>query len=284
MSANHLLYEIIRGVWCLDISNITGYAPIINKILSGERVYQTDELKASSFLLDDNGRKVKETDFVSGYSSINMIGELMLYGGDCSYGAEDYVSMLDRANENPRVKGILMNIDGPGGSVSAINPFNQFKSRKKKPVIGLVKSACSAHLWAAMEVCDYIIATDPISGKFGSVGVMCTLADIKGAYEAKGVTLHEIYAPESEHKNESFRLALEGKYDMIKTEELSPIAIKFQNAVREARPNLKEEVGVLTGKTYFAEEAKEIGLIDAIGGIPEALAMIELLNNVKYKS
>lgn len=285
MAANRLLYEVIRGLWCLDVGNIASYLPIVDKILSGETIYEKDEMKSSMSLLNEDLKQVEKSSFESGYASIDMVGELMLYGGYCSYGAEDYVRMLDAANENPRVKGTLLNINGPGGSVSAINPFTQFKSRKTKPVIGLVNYACSAHLWTALEACDYLIAVDPIAGKIGSVGVMCTLMDVQAAYKAKEIPIHVIYGEDSEkHKNKAFRLALEGKYEAIKEEDLNPLEKKFQNAVKAARPGLKNEPGVLTGKTFFAEEAKEIGLIDAVGGIQEAVAMIEVLNQVKYKS
>lgn len=283
MSANRLLFEIVRGVWCIDVSNIYAYAPVVQNILKGENVYAPKQpiTNLMSFY-DSEGRKVKRDSFQEGFAQIDLVGELTLYGGLCTYGAKDYVEQLEAANNNPNVKGSLLYIDGPGGSVSSINPFREFKSKKKKAVVGVVNSACSAHAWAMFEVCDYIIALDPISGRFGSVGVMCTLADVKAFYEAKGYKLHEIYADESSDKNLSFRKALEGKYEMIKEEELSPIAKKFQNAVRAARPNLKDKPGVLTGKTFFAEEAKEIGFIDAVGSIEDAFAMIEIINSTKY--
>lgn len=282
MSANRLLFEVIRGLWCIDVSNIYAYAPIVDKILRGENVYQPITTPSSLSYYDLSGSPVKKDNFESGFARVDVVGELTLYGGMCTYGAEDYVRQLDAANQNPQVKGSIMYVDGPGGSVASINPFRDFKSRKQKAVIGVVNTACSAHLWALLEVCDYVIAVDPIAGKFGSIGVMATLADVKGFYEQKGYKLHEIYPVESSDKNLSFRKALEGKYDMIKDDELSPIAKKFQSAVKSARPNLIEKPGVLTGKTFFAEEAKEIGLIDMVGSISDAFGAIEVINNVKY--
>lgn len=284
MAANRLLYEVIRGLWCLDTSNIAGYAPIINKILSGEKVYEKKEIKSVFSYVDEHAYSVEPEKLQSGYAIIEIIGEITQYGDECAYGAADYVKMIDSANLNPRVKGIILKVDGPGGSVGAINPFKEFKSRKKKPIIALSDSACSLHYWMMAELADHIISANDVSARFGSIGVMCTLADVKGAYKKEGIELHEIYAPESENKNEAFRLALEGKYDMIKEEELSPIARKFQGAVRDNRKNLKEEKGVLSGKSFFAEDAKRLGLIDTIGNINDAIMMIEVLNQVKYKS
>jgi len=92
--------------------------------------------------------------------------------------------------------------------------------------------------------------------------------------------VHEIFAPESEHKNKAFLLAREGKYDMIKEDYLSPSAKKFQADVRAARPNLIEELGVLTGKTFKAELAEEYNMIDSIGNMQKAVERALLLAEI----
>ena len=57
---------------------------------------------------------------------------------------------------------------------------------------------------------------------------------------------------------------------------LSPLAIKFQNAVRAARPNLREETGVLTGKTFDADKALGLGMIDSIGSLSKAMQWLQI--------
>jgi protease-4 len=113
------------------------------------------------------------------------------------------------------------------------------------------------------------------------VGVVTSFIDTRPVMEERGYKFHEIYPEESKHKNEAFRLALEGKYDMIKEEHLSPLAKKFQAAVRAGRPNLKEATGVLTGKTFNADTALEYGMIDGIGSLHDALERIDILNELK---
>jgi protease-4 len=189
--------------------------------------------------------------------------------------------MLDRANDDNSVKAIVMYLDGPGGSTSAISPFVDFATRKKKPVVALVDDAYSLHYWTAVAVADHIMAENTINSGVGSVGVYVSFMDVRGYYKEKGITLHEIYSDHSEHKNEAFRLALEGKYEKIKTEMLNPLAVKFQEAVRAGRPNLKEEPGVLTGKTFYAEEALELGMIDSIGSLQRAFHLASALAEIK---
>jgi len=119
-----------------------------------------------------------------------------------------------------------------------------------------------------------------VSGRFGSVGVVSSFVDARQHWEEKGYKFHEIYPKESSEKNKVFNLALEGKYDRIRDEHLSPIAQKFQAAVKTARPNLKDTPGVLSGDTFTTEEALELGMIDSIGSFPAAINMVNVLCEV----
>ena len=238
-------------------------------------------------IIDPSGHVVRASDDdefeipEGSYAMVDMMGAVIKYGDFCTYGADEIVNALQAADKNPNIKGTIFNIDGPGGAVSAIGPFLQFVKTKSKPVVGLADACMSLHYWTATAVCDFIMADNDVSARFGSVGVVSSFQDAKPYWEEKGIVFHEIYPPESENKNESFRLALEGKYEMIIAEHLSPIAQKFQQAVRDGRPNLKEEPGVLNGKTYDADKALGLGMIDAIGSVTTAMDMIDRLDSGK---
>jgi len=141
---------------------------------------------------------------------------------------------------------------------------------------------CSAHLYAAVSCFDHLMAANNISATIGSIGVVLSFVDNRTYLEKLGYKFHEIYPEESANKNEAFKLAMEGKYDMIKEEMLSPMARKFQNDVRAARPNLKEAPGVLTGKTFGADKALEVGLIDSIGSFKQAMSMALMMSEMNH--
>jgi len=52
--------------------------------------------------------------------------------------------------------------------------------------------------------------------------------------------------------------------------------------VKDSRPNLKEEVGVLTGKTFGAEKSIEFGLIDSIGNIDSTINLLHIMSETKH--
>ena len=288
MRVDRLLMDLNRGHWAMSMEGILAFMPMAHKIMMGENVPIIEKTHSLMNVVDQNGKSVRpdSTGAINApkgsVAIIDMVGPVMKYGDMCSYGAEEIVGALYAADRNPNIVGIVFKEDGPGGGVNAIGPFMQFAKDKTKPVVAIADQCASLHYWAMCAVADHKMADNTVSAAFGSVGVVCSFADNRKHLESLGYVFHDIYPKESEHKNLAFKLALEGKYDMIKDEDLSPLAIQFQNAVRAACPNLKEEVGVLTGKTFGAEKALEYGMIDSIGSLDQAINKIHLMSELNH--
>lgn len=282
MKVNHLLSEIGKGAWAMSFDGLQVWGPIAHKLMTGEKFDMPFAADAEPKLLvsyrNDSGRSIRpdsDGQVPAGtVAVVDMIGAIIKYGDWCTYGAEEIAAALQAADDNPNIVATVLNIDGPGGSVSAIAPFKTFGMTKKKPVIGLYDQCCSAHLYSMLVCCDHVMAANDISATIGSVGVVLSWSDNRKFLESLGYVFHEVYPIESEHKNEAFRLAMEGKYEMIKTEMLSPIAQNFQNAVKAARPKLDlKEPGVITGKTFNTEKALGIGYADSMGSLKDAIEL-----------
>lgn len=290
MKINPLLKDLITGEWLLDINFVSNAAPLLfDNFLKGVPLNLPGAANTSSILtiFDENGNKIKANEqggFVipeGAIAMVDMVGAVIKYGDYCTYGADEIVSALQKADDNRNIKAIILNIDGPGGAVSAIGPFQNFARTKTKPVIGLADACMSLHYWAAVQTCDYIMADNDVSARFGSVGVVSSFVDAKQHWEEKGYKFHDIYPEESKDKNLAFQQALKGDYTLIKQEHLAPIARKFQAAVRANRTGLKEEAGVLTGATFDADKALGLGMIDGIGGLKKAIEIAQVLSELK---
>lgn len=288
MKVNPLLMDVARGEWLMSFEGISAYAGIAYKMLTGDAINLDTQPKAILNIVDHDGNKVEPNKDgllnapKGSVAIVDMIGPVMKYGDWCTYGADEIVRALYQADRNSNIIGTILNQDGPGGAVSAIGPFLDFGQNKTKPVVGLADQSASLHFWALCAVSDHKMADNNVSALFGSVGIVANYADNRKYLEGLGYVFHEIYPDESKHKNEAFRLAMEGKYDMIKKEHLSPIALKFQEGVRLGCPNLKEELGVLTGKTFGAELALEYGMIDSIGSRDKAINMLHVMSETKH--
>ncbi len=285
MKVNPILTQIIRGEWLLPVEMLEKYLSIGVALLEGNDFKNdTQEPKSILSYVDTNGSDLQVRSHNAPEGSIAIVrmrGEVIKNGDSCVYGADEIVKALTVADKNLNTIGTIFEIDGPGGSVNAINPFIQFAKTKKKPVVVLADMALSLHYWTAVVVADHIIADNNISARFGSIGVVLTFLDNRKYLEDKGYKIHEIYPEESSHKNEVVKLIREGKYDLVKKEHLSPIARKFQQYVRDNRPNLIEEPGVLTGKTFEADEALRLGMIDNIGTLQTAIMQVVALNAIR---
>lgn len=206
---------------------------------------------------------------------IPLHGSMIKYGTMCAYGADEIAEAIDNAANDSKVSGIVLDIDSGGGAVDAIAPLVDAIQRAQgmgKPVVASCDLCASAAYYVACY-CDEIMANNTISAEFGSIGVMMSFPDYAKYYEKEGIKVHTIYSNLSEYKNQPFELAKEGKYDLIKSEVLDPLAQKFQNAVKTRREGkLDEKVeGILSGKVFFAEDALKNGLIDSIGSEQKAI-------------
>jgi protease-4 len=122
------------------------------------------------------------------------------------------------------------------------------------------------------------MADNNIVSRFGSIGVMSSWMDLTKYYEDLKIILEEVYPDESTHKNEIHRIYKEDPEKarkMLRDMHLAPMAQKFQAAVRAAHPNLIEEEGVLSGRTFGADEAVRLGLINKIGNLKEAMVIAQ---------
>lgn len=225
---------------------------------------------------------------------IPLKGTMLKYGTMCTYGTEEIAGAALQAGAHRNISSIVLDIDSGGGAVDAVAPLVQaiekIRSSFKKPVVASCDLAASAAYWAA-SACTRIVANNKISAEFGSIGVMMSFWDMAPAYEKQGFKFHKIYAPESSWKNRPFELALEGKYEEIQEEQLSPLAIGFQNAVKANRHGkLNMEVpGLLNGRMFFADNqkdasltAKAVGLIDETGSIDLAVQLARDLTKMAF--
>lgn len=276
--------EILRGSWFIEpryaltyldaIANIlnkkaTDFDPKINMVAIRQRFAPNGEVVPSE----------EETPEGS-IGMVSIMGAMTKYGDICAWGADELVAFAKDFENDNNVIGQIWLMDSGGGSVASVAPYLDFLKSAKKPVVSLADFSASANYYIASAT-NAIFAENNISAMFGSIGVMVEFADLKPFYEEKGIKIHSIYADQSEHKNLPFLNALNGDYKAMKEEVLNPLAIQFQNHVKAHRSGLKNEEGVLSGKMFYAEEAKSIGLIDSIGNMDAAMDYVKFLASAR---
>ncbi|WP_052503496.1 S49 family peptidase [Lacinutrix sp. Hel_I_90] len=287
MTHSHTSSEIQKGLWLVSPHMASRYLHNASKIVEGNTtLINGKELEANSIreVIDPSGRVVNTREEETPAGSIGIvrcIGSMYKYGGWFNWGSDELVAMMQDFENNPNIIGQIHHDDSGGGTVSSVGPYKDFHQNRKKPVVSLLDTSASANYWKNAQS-DFLMAENDISAMFGSIGVMLSFYDYTKMLTEMGIVEHIIEADESEDKNKAFKLALEGKYELIKKELLSPLAIKFQDHVKAARPGLKLNTpGILSGKMFYAEEAQEIGLIDGIGNMDAAIEKVKFLASAR---
>lgn len=212
---------------------------------------------------------------------IGLRGDMLKYGTWCAYGTEEIATFIREAASADNIVGIRLDIDSGGGAVDAVPPLLQaiaYAQSLDKAVVASCDLCASAAYYVACH-CDEIVADNQISAEFGSIGVMMQFADYAKYYEQKGITVHTIYSDLSTYKNAPFEAALKGDYASIREEQLNPLAREFQQAVRMHRPGLDDTVdGILSGRMFYALDARKYGLIDLLGDAATATSEVRRLS------
>lgn len=190
----------------------------------------------------------------AGSSAIIPIYGVLFTRSYYAWDMKDISHWIAQARDAENIQEIILCFDSPGGQVNGIvNLYNLIKSVSKvKPVIAYVEGmCCSAAYWLA-SACDKIIASNP-SCEVGSIGVMASFVDHKGALEKLGYKEHILYSSLSTEKNKITDDVLKGEYEAYIHEVLDPLATLFIDSVNASR-NIDSKA--LTGKTF---EQHQIG-------------------------
>lgn len=292
MKVNNLINEIAKGQWAMSIDSLDFWLTQAHRILSGNEInFQLNATRLIDFYDEDKKQLHAGSDGIvnipkNSIAVVNLIGPMIQYGDYCTHGANDIVAELKRLDDNENIKAIIVYMDGPGGAVGAIPPFLSFgETRNKKKPLGVVfETSCSAHLYIMYGLQpDFIWISNNLSAVVGCIGVVFSYMDNSKYLEDNGLKRIEVYADENPDKNLPIRLAREGKFDLIKKEMLSPLAIRMQDDIIRLNPNLKKDVpGVITGATYYAAQALEYGFADRVGNLDEAIEYIQVLSETNH--
>ena len=206
-----------------------------------------------------------------------VIADVQVSGGLLG-GAVDLVGRLrgefNQAAKDDAVKGVLLRIDSPGGTVGASDRIwhlvSEFKRTTGKPVVVHMGGTCASGGYYIAVACDHLIAEPTtITGSIGVVLSTLNFADLLKEYGVKDVTiksgankdlLNSTAPPREEH------LA-------IMQAMVDETHARFTEIVAKGRPIALEKVRQLAdGRIYTANQALKHQLIDEIGYQEQAFA------------
>ena len=176
---------------------------------------------------------------------------------------------LKLARTRDAIKAILLDINSPGGEVTAsdiiYHQIMQLKEETEKPVIAIIGSMGASGAYYVACASDHIIA-HPTS-IIGSIGVIMQSINVKKLVEKIGIKPVMLKSKKTPKKDilSPFKEMTVGEKKML-LEIINSIYDRFVKIVSESRKmKIKEVEKIADGGIYTAEKAKELNLIDQIG-------------------
>ncbi len=197
------------------------------------------------------------------------------------------VNFIEQAEKDPSIKGIILEINSPGGTVLAGKDVAEAVKNTKKPTVALIKDVGASGAYWVASAADKIVADD--MSITGSVGVTSSYLEFSGLMGKYGIGYEEIKAGKYKEEGSPFRkLSSEEREDLQK--KINKIQAYFLNEVKKNR-NLDDKTieELKDAKVYLGIEAYDLKLVDYLGGkdlainVTKDLARIKEANLVKYE-
>lgn len=201
-------------------------------------------------------------------------------------GDDKYVKIIRKAREDKRVKAIVFRVSSPGGNpLASENIWREMELAKKagKPVIVSMGNYAASGGYYISCMADSIVA-EP-NTLTGSIGVFLTLPNARGLLQDNlGMNFDTV-------KTTRNSVGLTGFFDLTEEERQYLDGMTknyyeiFLDRVAKGRNMTRDEVHeVAQGRVWTGTKAKEVGLVDKIGGLEDAIQMAANMTGLeKYR-
>ncbi|WP_430470064.1 S49 family peptidase [Thalassospira lucentensis] len=187
-------------------------------------------------------------------------------------GYDGIAQKIDRAVSDSSIKGVMLEIDSPGGEVSGILELGETirEAREKKPIWAVAdEKAYSAAYWLGSQANRLIV---PKTGGVGSIGVITMHADYSERLKDDGVKVTIIAAGTHKADGNPFEPLPDDVRDRVAAD-VEETRQLFAQEVAKGRPGLSiEDVLATEAQCYSADQAVEIGLADAVQSSKSAMS------------
>lgn len=255
---------------------------LVDELLSREELqqkladlYVTDSYKNVKSISLADYAKIKDVPNLKATSKIAVIyAEGNIVDGNDTDGVagDRFAKIIADVRADKNVKAVVLRVNSPGGSVMASEKIKAELDllRENVPVIASYGDyAASGGYWISAN-CDRIFAN--ATTLTGSIGVFSMIPDLGGTIKNK---LHVTVTPvkSNDHADMlTMMRALTPKEEAYMQASVERIYTKFTSLVAEGRDMTVEDVDAIAqGRVWTGSEALEIGLVDEIGTLEDAL-------------
>ncbi|WHF51211.1 signal peptide peptidase SppA [Chryseobacterium gotjawalense] len=230
----------------------------------------------------DKLTKVSFKKYISSFSSDSSKKDnqvAVLYASGAIYNGEGYqnvyadnfIKEIKKIADNDKVKAVVLRVNSPGGSANASDEilFELQQLKKKKPIIvSFGDYAASGGYYIAMAADKIYSEPNTLTG---SIGVFGMIPYFKEAANKNGLTSH----PVTTNANSNMYSVVNGVTPggvAILTKSVEKTYKRFVHFVTENRKKSFAQIDEIGGgRVWSGTRAKEIGLVDELGTLQDAI-------------
>ena len=279
-----------------NVAGLTAQRAVKAALADGIATRRSYKEKISQYVNEDDVEYVNFTDYLSvskgkkgkGPNRIAVVyaqGEIIYgEGGTDIIGQEKIIKILKKIGKKKSIKSVVMRVNSPGGSALAselIWEEIEHLKKTKKVVVSMGNVAASGGYYIAANADEIVAEPTTITG---SIGVWGVLPNVNRLANRWGINAEQVATNKRSILYTPFEPLSTATREEIKVG-INQVYQTFLSRVAEGRNMSKEAVHeIAQGRVWSGVEAKEIGLVDHLGGMETALDRAAALAGIeRYK-
>ena len=195
--------------------------------------------------------------------------------------SKDVIDELKTYAKDSSIKAVVIRIDSPGGAVAPAHEIYKeiVKLKKEKKVVASMGSVAASGGYYIACPADKIVANP--GTLTGSIGVIMEIPNIEGLMKKIGVETKVIKSGKHKDIASMFKSMSEEERKILQSV-LDDVHDQFIRAVSEGRNMKYENIKELAdGRIFTGKKAKELGLVDTLGNLDDAVNLAGKLSGIK---
>lgn len=234
--------------------------------------------------MDKSSHFVKISDYVgnlpvqkAGKDKIAVLyaeGDIIVGEGSSTSIGTDLASQVEKIMKDKSVKALVLRVNSPGGAVLTADVIYQelLKLKEKMPVVASYGNYAASGGYYISCMADKIYASP--NTLTGSIGVFGTVPNAQGLLTDKlGFTFDHVGTNKNSTALSTVSRPMTRYEEAVMQRNIEEIYAGFVNKVAAGRGMSFEQVDAIgQGRVWSGSNALEIGLVDALGGLEDAIA------------
>lgn len=211
----------------------------------------------------------------------------ILYGkGDETYiGQESMIKAIRKVKDNDGIKAVVLRVNSPGGvalTADLIWRELELLKQEKPLIVSMGNLAASGGYYIAANADKIFAEPTTITGSIGVFGTIPNFSELIGNI---GINAEQVSTNKNSIGYTPYEPMTKEFYDVTK-EGVEMVYKMFLDRVAKGRNMTMEEAdAVAQGRVWTGKEAKEIGLVDELGNLDDAVAYAAKMAEItEYKT